>query len=313
VGEPAPLCVIPDAPPPGGGGAEWLRAQDGRRLRVALFAAPGPARGSVVLSPGRTEYIEKYFESVRDLQGRGFTVLVHDWRGQGRSDRLCPDPLRGHAEGLQPFLDDFRILLDTFEARLPRPWINLAHSMGGALTTLALAAGERRFAGSVLSAPMFGIRTGQAPAWIARGLAMTFRRFRPTAYVSSGGDPSAAARLSHDMAREGRWRAQLEACPELQLGDVTWGWAGMAFEATGRLARDPGVSAIDIPVVVVGAGADDLVDVRAQQAVARRLPHGRFVEIPAAHHELLMEQDAFRDRFWAEFDQLAREISPPPA
>jgi lysophospholipase len=313
MGEPAPFCVTADAPPPDGGGAEWLRAADGRRLRAALFAPPGPARGSVVLSPGRTEYIEKYFEAVRDLQGRGFAVLVHDWRGQGRSDRLLPDPLAGHAAGLQPFIDDFRALLDGFEARLPKPWINLAHSMGGALTTLALAAGERRFAGSVLSAPMFGIRTGQAPAWLARGLALTFGRFRPSAYVSAGGDPSGEVRLSHDMVREGRWRAQLAACPDLQLGNVTWGWLAMALEATGRLASDPGVASIDIPVVVVGAGADDLIDARAQQAVARRLPHGRYVEIPAAHHELLMEQDAFRERFWAEFDQLAREVIPPTA
>ena len=38
--------------------------------------------GKVVLSGGRTEPIEKYFEVIEDLTGRGFVVLAHDWRGR---------------------------------------------------------------------------------------------------------------------------------------------------------------------------------------------------------------------------------------
>ncbi|MFX9169433.1 alpha/beta hydrolase, partial [Acinetobacter baumannii] len=94
----------------------------------------GAARGSVVLSPGRSEPIEKYFEVIGELQARGFTVLVHDWRGQGLSHRMLPDALAGHAPDWRTYLHDFDAMIAAFRARLPEPWIALGHSMGGGLT-----------------------------------------------------------------------------------------------------------------------------------------------------------------------------------
>ena len=138
-GAPAPLISIPEAPAPEGGGAEWFAGFGGARLRAALFPCQGVARGSVVLSPGRTEPIEKYFEVVRELTGRGLVVLAHDWRGQGLSERMLPDRLAGHAQGFEAYLGDYTALLDAFAARLPRPWIGFAHSMGGCLEEALVA------------------------------------------------------------------------------------------------------------------------------------------------------------------------------
>lgn len=139
--EPAPLTELPDAPAPTGGGGEWFEGEGGARLRAALFRPDGRPRGSVILSTGRTEAIEKYFEVVRDLQSRGFVVLVNEWRGQGLSHRDLPDRRKGHARGLDPFMADYRALLVAFEARLPKPWLAVGHSMGGCLTLAALARG----------------------------------------------------------------------------------------------------------------------------------------------------------------------------
>ena len=44
--------------------------------------------GTVCIFPGRSEFIEKYFEVVGELRRRGFAVAVLDWRGQGGSGRL---------------------------------------------------------------------------------------------------------------------------------------------------------------------------------------------------------------------------------
>ncbi len=127
---------------PDHGKAEWFSGADGATLRAAFLRRKARARGSVVVRPGRSEPIEKYFEVVQDLLDRGFVVLVHDWRGQGLSHRALPDRLKGHAAGFQEFLGDYQALLVAFEARLPKPWIALGHSMGGCLTMLALATGE---------------------------------------------------------------------------------------------------------------------------------------------------------------------------
>ncbi|HEX6865860.1 MAG TPA: alpha/beta hydrolase, partial [Caulobacteraceae bacterium] len=154
----APLVAIAEAPVPDKGTAEWFSGADGERLRAASFFPDGQARGSVVVSPGRTEPIEKYFEVVQELLDRGFAVVAHDRRGQGLSHRPLPDRLKGHAAGFKSYVSDYGRLLDAFEGRLPKPWIALGHSMGGCLTLLALAHGEqRRFKAAILSAPMLGL------------------------------------------------------------------------------------------------------------------------------------------------------------
>jgi lysophospholipase len=316
-----PLVGIPGTPVPEGAAAEWVAGAGGVRLRAALFPATGLSRGSVVVSGGRTETIEKYFEVVEELRARGFCVLVHDWRGQGLSDRLLPDRLKGHARNPQEFLDDYAALLDAFEARLPKPWIALGHSMGGCLTLLALAEHWKPFAGAVLSGPMLGLRTPPVPAWIAPRVAGLMKRlgageaYAADQRASPITAPFAANILTHDRARYARNQAQLAACPDLALGGPTWGWLDFAFAAIAMAAHGDGVLRIEIPVVAVAPGNDRLVDIAAERRVIARLPKGRFVEVPGALHELLQEIDDLRAVFWAEFDALAAEVAPssPPA
>ncbi len=305
--EAAPLFSTPAAPVPIGGAAEWFAGAGGARLRAALFPPPGPVRGSVVVSPGRTEPIEKYFEVADILTRRGFAVLAHDWRGHGLSQRLGPDT-RGHARGWRDFLTDYGALLAAFEARLPKPWLALGHSMGGCLTLLALAEGETRFAGAILSAPMLGLQTGQIPPAAARLLAsgLTLTGFGTGLATQEGPAPEPFANnvLTHDEARYRRNVEQVAAWPQLQVGAPTWGWLDFAFAATDRLARGPGTAAIAIPLTIVAAGEERLVDNAASEKVAARVPGARFLTIPGAYHELLQETDAVQAQFWAEFDAL---------
>src|SRR5690606_13853054 len=108
-------------------------AEDGARLRAAAAAsAPGaPRRGSVLIAPGRTETVEKYFETMRDLAARGFHSFVIDHRGQGLSDRPASGG-RGHIDRFERYGMDFACAVAAFSGHdLPRPWIGLGHSMGG--------------------------------------------------------------------------------------------------------------------------------------------------------------------------------------
>ena len=308
---PAPLRATPAAPIPAGGVAEWYVGAGGVRLRAALFPAVGAPRGTVVVSPGRTEPIEKYFETAETLTARGFAVLVHDWRGQGLSHRLLPDRLLGHARGSTDFLADFSTLLKAFETRLPRPWIALGHSMGGCLTLLALAAGAPGFSAAILSAPMLGVSTGAVPVGVARVIAvvLTAIGLGGSPVVRSPADQSFETNiLTHDRARWERYEAQIAAWPDLALGDPTWGWLDFALSAARTLQAGPGVPRIDIPVTVVIAGDERLVDNADARRVAGRLKDGRLVEIPGAYHELLQETDDVRAAFWGEFDKLVERV-----
>ena len=315
--QPAPLIGIPEAPVPEGGRGLWLQGKDGARLRAALFPPQGAPRGSVVLSPGRTEPIEKYVEVVGALQRRGFHVLAHDWRGQGLSVRALPERLRGHARGYAVFLSDFSGMLDQVGGELPQPWINLAHSMGGGLALLALSRGEDRFAGAVCTAPMIGLYQVRAFPRAAGLIARTavlcgfsgamLQTYDPFAQTFDGNI------LTHDRARFERYMAQLRACPDLALGGPTWGWLDYALSAGRVLSRPESAERVRLPFTLIGAGQDKLVLEASVRRFAEAAPQGRYVEIEEARHEILMETDQVLAAFWREFDALAERVRPPSA
>ena len=313
--EQAPLVSIPEAPVPDHGTAEWFRGADGATLRAASFFPATKPRGTVVVSGGRTEPIEKYFETIQDLLDRDFAVLAHDWRGQGLSARALPDRLKGHARGYSDFVGDYKALLDTFEARMPKPWIALSHSMGGCLTMLALSHGEKRFSAAILSAPMFGLNTGARGKAGARTLAWVMARLgRAGDYVLGDpgqpfGGPFETNVLTHDRRRYDRNNAQLAASNDLALGSPTWGWLDFAFTAIGYLKTSPDVTRIAIPVWALGAEREKLVDNTDQIAVMARVPQGRWLEVPGSYHEILQETDEIRAFFWREFDALAAQVT----
>ena len=253
---------------------------------------------------------------IGELVGRGFSVLAHDWRGQGLSDRLLGDPLKGHADNFDDFATDLSLLLDRFAERLPPgPRIALSHSMGGCMTAMALAKGEARIDGAMFSAPMLGIAI--KPLWAVRILVWLAARLGAAGQYSLAGSahPFDATfeenALTHDRARFERIQALILAHRDLALGPVTWGWIESAFIALRRLERSAAIARLAIPVVVVAAGQESLVDLTCERRFAAMVPNGRYLEIPQARHEILMETDEVRALFWREFDALVLRLAPP--
>ena len=260
----APLMGVPGAAPPPGGQGEWFRGAGGLRLRAALWTpsalVAAKPRGTVVLSTGRTEPIEKYFELIGNLLARGFCVLAHDWRGQGLSARLLPDRLKGHARAVEGFLDDYGRLMETFEARAPKPWIMLGHSMGATLNLMTLEAGETRFSGAVLCSPMLRIKTGKRSMWSVKLAARwNLRHGKAGDYVLDDADDPfdhtfENDALTSDETRYELWRQQLYACPHLAVGGPTWGWLAFALDAGERALKPKALKSVKIPVAIVQAG-----------------------------------------------------------
>lgn len=289
--------------------AEWASGVDGVKLRVALLAPEGQTRGSVIVSPGRTESLEKYFESAGELSARGFQVLVHDWRGQGLSQRLLDDRLRGHAEDFDDFAADYAALLDAYEARLPRPWIMVGHSMGGCLNLLTLARGEHRIAGAVLCAPMLRLNLSRINRVASGPLSRLFHSFgRGGDYVMGQANSPWSTfennRLTHDPVRYARQFALVQQYPDLALGGPTWGWLDSAIRCMTWLRDTPALAKVEVPVTILSAQADLIVDNAAQAAAAKRLPRGRLVVVDGAFHEILQETDERRAVFWRAFDAI---------
>src|SRR5437870_13551302 len=104
------LVSIPANPVPDAAVTGTIKTPDGVSLRFARWEPPPGRKGTVCLFQGRAEFIEKYFETVRDLRARGFAVATLDWRGQGVSQRA----LRNSREGDVRSFGEYAIALDTF-------------------------------------------------------------------------------------------------------------------------------------------------------------------------------------------------------
>lgn len=312
----APLMSVPGAPAPAGGVGEWYRGAGGLRLRAGFWQPSGEARGTVILSPGRTEPIEKYYEVIGDFLRRGFCVLAHDWRGQGLSARLTPDRLKGHARAVEEFLDDYSRLLDAYEARAPKPWILVGHSMGAALNLLTLETGEGRAVGAVLTSPMLKIKTGKRSLWSARFAARwNVSHGKATEYVLDDPDDPfdhsfERDALTTDAERYERWREQLYACPHLAVGGVTWGWLAFGIEVGERALKPKALKKLRTPITIVQSAEDDRVWKTTNKWAAKRIAGARYVEVPGAKHEVIMETDDKRAVFLMEFDALADMVAP---
>lgn len=274
----------------------------------------------MIVSPGRAEPLEKYFEVISRLHDRGFNVAIHDWRGQGLSARSLPDRMLGHIDGGSLFVADHAALLDRLEREAaPRPWIGLAHSMGGCALLLCLAEGETRLAGAVVTAPMLGLAgmgrhrgplgllTGLAGLLGGRGKPLPIREAMPT-MAGFEANP-----LTHDRDRYRRFVDLLTAHPELALGRPTFGWLDFALRSTALLAMPETASRITIPVLMANAAEDKVVDPAAVKRLAEMLPMGRYLEVRGARHEILAETDAIAGPFWEAMDRFLDELAPWPA
>src|ERR1700704_3910239 len=140
------LVSIPANPVPSDVVSGTLKTRDGVSLRFARWAPPLGRRGTVCLFQGRSEFIEKYFEMVRDLRARGFAVATFDWRGQGLSDRALRDPFKGHVGNFSEYDTDLATFMqDLVLPDCPPPHFAIGHSAGASVLIRAAHRGKRWF------------------------------------------------------------------------------------------------------------------------------------------------------------------------
>jgi lysophospholipase len=303
------LISVPANPVPEDVVTGAIATPDGVKLRFARWAPPPGRKGTVCLFQGRAEFIEKYFETVRDLRARGFAVATLDWRGQGMSQRS----LRNSRKGYVRSFDDYAIDLDTFINEIvlpdcPPPHFALAHSMGASILLRAAYEGNRTFDRTVLLAPMIGL-PGLRRTRATRIAVRVMRLAGLGASYVPGGDSSVMMQrpfignpLTSDPVRYARNIAVVETNPELSIGWPTVAWADAAFRAMSEFAASTYPMKIRQPILIVAAGQDQVVSTPAIDEFAIRLRAGSHLIVPGARHELLMEQDRFRGQALAAFD-----------
>ncbi|WP_243698692.1 alpha/beta fold hydrolase [Paracoccus alkanivorans] len=301
--EQAPFHQLPGDPLTPGS-AFWVKAEDGVRLRLALWRCEtiDPV-GAVLLFPGRTEYIEKYAAFARQLTDSGYEVLAIDWRGQGLSDRLIDDPRPGHIGKFTDYQRDvIEMVVAASRVDLPKPWHLLAHSMGGCIGLAALA-DELPVASAVFSAPMWGIESHGLPRPAVLAVASLASRLgfgeRPAPGTGAKGsyfidEAFGSNLLTHDLGEWTRLLHEAAAWPDLTIGGASFHWLGEALRECTRLAQMPSP---DLPMTVSLGDGEKIVSAEAIRNRAGRWDDARLLEFEHCRHEIMMETPDLRERF----------------
>lgn len=291
---------------PSGGVAYWLTAADGVRLRIGHWpsqftAEQSPARGTVLMMPGRTEYIEKYGRDAHAFTGAGYEFVAIDWRGQGLADRACDNPLLGHIDDFSEYQTDLDAVLEALGALdLPRPYYLIGHSMGGCIALRALHR-DLGFHAAAFSAPMWGMVMGGIPRPAVQLLTGTLALFGQSKALAPAQDinsytvvaPFEDNMLTRDAEMFDYMKGQLAKVPELALGGPTVGWLRAALKETGALMASP---APHVPALTYLGDNERIVTSSAIQELMGRWPNGRLEIVENGEHEVMMDIPQTRER-----------------
>ena len=283
------------------GRALWLTTRDGVRIRAGIWNATA-ARGTVVLLPGRSEYVEKYGRTARDLATAGYATLTVDWRGQGLADRSFADPLLGHVGDFAEYQTDLDALMAfAIAENLPRPYFLMPHSMGGTIGLRGLSRGLP-FNAVAFSAPMWGIMMAPYLRPVANVLSSAARLLGlQRLYVpGTNGEsyvlatPFTGNTLTTDPDMWDYMRRHCASHAGLRMGGPSLGWLHAALAECAALTQLPAPA---YPAICALGTREKIVDTIPVHAMMSRWPGARLDLYDGAEHEVLMEKPSIRDAF----------------
>ncbi len=253
----------------------FLNSADHLRLYWQRFTPERP-KATVLVLHGGGDHCGRYPGITAALVGARFQVALMDFRGHGQSDGR-----RWHVDGFGDYLHD----LDAFVAKLSQDGIAgdrlfvVGHSQGGLIAALWAVGHQRLLSGAVLSSPYF--RLAMKPPVAKVLAARMIGRVVPWLPVSAGLD---VAKLTSDPELQ-RWTDR----DPLYGRSTTPRWFEESSRAQLEALRRAGE--IEVPLLVLAGGADEVADATAARAFVNAARSGdkRLVVYDGFRHELFNE------------------------
>ena len=270
------------------------------KLHVKFYEADMP-KGVIVISHGFTEGTPKYDEMIYYFLKSGYHVCMPEHTGHGLSYRLTADLSLVHIDTWKRFVRDFlKVCHVAKKAYSDLPLILFAHSMGGAIGTIAASWEPELFQKIILSSPMIRPLTGNVPWPVTVAIAQTECLVGRNARYVIGQKPYDGSEILETSAavseaRVMRYNEIRKRSREIQTSAASYGWL-MASIRMSWYIRYYGWKRLAAPILLFQAEKDAFVSVRAIQKFAKKLQQkGRasceYVYMPGSKHEIFGSDD----------------------
>lgn len=297
-----------------------FKNEQGHKLRFGTASPKSRVPDAVVVVlPGLSEFAEKYFELANDLIDRNLAIWILDWEGQGKSDRLLSNRNKRHSNGFDSDVADLHSFMMEYVKHASVhpdvgriPMVMLGHSMGANVGMRYLLQHPDIFTCAAFSAPMAGIAAIDfLPLSVAVDVSTILNEMAGTSYIMGGKDWSPDERdnpkkniFSHDPVRSTIHNIWCRADPQLQVGNVTYGWVNQALRSCYTLQNAFTSTPLTLPCLFGIAGEEKLVSNKRTRALIKHLPNAITLDLPGSRHEILMETDDIRNTFIDAFIKL---------
>ena len=299
---------------------QFFKTRDGKLLRYLYYpthhASP---KGSVFILQGRSSFIEKNKELMDDLNQRGFHVWNLDLRGQGGSQKMINHPQKIHIETFETYLDDIKDFIEgKIKSSQDKNVFIYGSSLGGHLAVRYLEENpvNHGIQGVVLVSPMFEVSTFNIPKFIVKSLIKTMCFFGlRESYAPFYGDYDPSNHTfdennssTHDRKR---FERQVQICKDhmkLVTGGPTIGWVEAMFESFDTLRKEKLLKKINVPVLLFNGGKDTVLENESDTQICNLISKCTRVNIPEAGHNIIMESDEIRNKFWYNFDKFSNSL-----
>ncbi len=308
----APYLELDDYKAPKGIKSYFVNMDDGIKIRVCHWLhQKEKSTGTIFLQQGHNEFIEKYFETIQEFINRGYSVICFDWRSQGMSERMIDDINKSFITDFKRHDKDLeKILEEIIEPFFPKPLIGIGHSMGGCLMLSAFHDHPTKFNYGVLSAPMFGFKNEN----FLRTASSLMNFFKKDTDYLIGSKPNMGMEtpfeendLTSDKDRYRRIQMLVRKQPSVRLWGVTNGFAKAVNKRFKIIRKKNWAEQINLKILIVNSLKDRVVYSKKISEMSKRLKNSIIIDFENCEHEVFMEKNEHRDRFWQEFDSFIKK------
>ncbi len=274
----------------------YFKGVNNVKIYYNYFLQNRKENGAIVISSGRTEAAVKYKEVIFDLFNNGYSVYIHDHRGQGLSGRMVADHDMGYIDEFGYYINDMKYFYDIFVA--PHNHKNiylLTHSMGGAIGMTYLEQYPDDFDAAAFSSPMLGLvfpscelvelLEGKTPKY-----ALGQENYE---------DGLTGFKKNHLTTCKTRYQRMLtiyEEVPEARLGGASYQWVDKSCKQFDIIYDN--IANIKTPLILFSAEDDKIVATSAHDHFIKKLnatgKEAGAYSIEDAQHELFIEKDELR-------------------